>query len=107
MPTLIDLTTPLENGALSEPTFAPEFESPPRIEYYTHERGAEECESLFGCKKEELPNGLGWSVEVVHAIVHTATHCDAPWHYSPVTEKGAVRSMTTTRCRSTGTTAPG
>ena len=94
MAKLIDLSTPLENGALSEPTFAPEFESPPRIDYYTHERGAAECEELFGCTREELPNGLGWAVEVVHAIVHTATHCDAPWHYSPVTEGGAKRSMT-------------
>jgi kynurenine formamidase len=94
MPTLIDLTTPLENRALSEPTFAPEFESPPRIEYFSHARGAEECESLFGCSRDELPNGLGWSVEVVHAIVHTATHCDSPWHYSPVTDGGKTRSMT-------------
>jgi kynurenine formamidase len=94
MPTLIDLSTPLENEALSEPTFAPEFESPPRIDYFSHERGAEECETLFGCKREELPNGLGWAVEVVHAIVHTATHCDAPWHYSPTTENGTQRSMT-------------
>ena len=94
MPTLIDLTTPLENRALSEPTFAPEFESPPRIEYFSHARGAEECESLFGCSRDELPNGLGWSVEVVHAIVHTATHCDSPRHYSPVTDGGKTRSMT-------------
>src|SRR5215207_8133105 len=94
MPTLIDLTTPLENRALSEPTFAPEFESAPRIEYFSHARGAEECESLFGCSRDELPNGLGWSVEVVHAIVHTATHCDSPWHYSPVTDGGKTRSMT-------------
>lgn len=94
MPTLIDLSTSLENGALSEPTSAPEFESPPRIDYFTHERGAEECEALFGCTRDELPNGLGLAVEAVHAVVHSATHCDAPWHYSPVTEKGAVRSMT-------------
>jgi hypothetical protein len=33
-------------------------------------------------------------VEVVHAIVHTATHRDAPWHYSPVTDGGKTRSLT-------------
>lgn len=91
---IIDLTVPLENQALSEPFFGQEFESPPRIQYYSHEYGTNLCQNVFGCPPTDLPNRLGHAVEVVHSIVHAATHCDAPWHYSPVTEGGKMRSMT-------------
>ena len=95
VPQLIDLSIPLENAALSEPSFGPEFGSPPRIEYFPHSYTPKFFfEPLFGCSADELPNGLGQAIEVVHAIVHSATHCDAPWHYSPVTERGKERSMT-------------
>ena len=91
---LIDLTIPIEHGAISEPFFGSEFESPPRIEYFSHEDGIRLNQTLFGCQPEELPNGLGHAVENIHSVVHSGTHCDAPWHYSPTTEGGKMRSMT-------------
>ncbi|MFC1995400.1 hypothetical protein ACFLVM_00785 [Chloroflexota bacterium] len=33
-------------------------------------------QTLFGCKPEELPGGLGHAVENIHSVVHSGTHCD-------------------------------
>ena len=30
--------------------------------------------------------GLGWAIEEIHAITHTGTHVDAPYHYGPTSE---------------------
>jgi len=84
---LIDLSTPLSNNPVSEARVS-------EIEYIDHEseQSVKRIMGRFDCTREELPNknakgeGLGNAVEVIHAGTHTATHLDAPWHYSPICE---------------------
>jgi kynurenine formamidase len=73
----VDLSIFLENDVPSDP---PAFE--PRIEYFTHENTFEQIEPFFpGLKKEDLPDGEGWAVEVVRLSTHNGTHLDAPFHF--------------------------
>src|SRR5262249_17390702 len=86
---IIDLSVPLEHGAVSEPM-------PAHIHYVRH--GDEELQQMqrfFGVRLEDLvwSNGLGWAVEEVHAITHTGTHVDAPYHYGPVSEGRPARTI--------------
>jgi kynurenine formamidase len=86
---LIDLSVPLEHNAVSEPM-------PAQVKYVTHDgEGRQQMLSFFGIKPEDLvySNGLGWAIEEVHAITHTATHVDAPYHYSPTSEGKAARRI--------------
>jgi kynurenine formamidase len=86
---LIDLSVPLENNAVSEPL-------PGRIRYITHEgEGRQQMQQFFGVRPEDLvySNGLGWAVEEVQAITHTATHVDAPYHYGPTSEGQPARRI--------------
>jgi kynurenine formamidase len=79
---LIDLSVPLEDNAVSEPM-------PARIHYVTHaDEGLAQMRQFFGVRPEDLvySGGLGWAVEEVHAITHTGTHVDAPYHYAPTSE---------------------
>lgn len=79
---LIDLSVGIESGSPSEP-------SPPDVEYFDHARGAERLSNYlhdYGIDDVgpgDFPGGLGLAVEEVHAIPHTGTHLDAPWHYGP------------------------
>ena len=73
----VDLSIFLENDVLSDP---PAFA--PRIQYFTHEQTYEQIEPFFpGLKKEDLPDGEGWAVELVQLSTHNGTHLDAPWHF--------------------------
>jgi kynurenine formamidase len=86
---LIDLSVPLENGAVSEPM-------PGCIRYVTHEgEGRSQMQQFFGVKPEDLTysGGLGWAIEEVQAITHTATHLDAPYHYGPTSEGKPARRI--------------
>ena len=79
-PQLIDLSVPLENGAVSEPM-------PVSIHYVTHEgEGLAQMQRSFGVRVEDLvySQGQGWAVEEIRAITHTGTHVDAPYHYGDV-----------------------
>ena len=59
--TFVDLSIFLENDVLSDP---PAFA--PKIEYFTHENTFAQIEPFFpGLKKEDLPDGEGWAVEMV------------------------------------------
>jgi kynurenine formamidase len=78
---LVDLSIGLEPGAASEPW-------PPDVEYFDHSDGAELLsENLQGLgydvDAEDFPDEQGLAWEEVHAIPHTGTHLDAPWHYGP------------------------
>src|SRR5438132_329506 len=65
---LIDLSVPLEHNAVSEPM-------PAEVKYITHDgEGRQQMLTFFGMKPEDLvySNGLGWAIEEVNAITHTA-----------------------------------
>ena len=85
-PVYYDLSIPIEADLPSDPEMMI-----PKIDYLTHEGGADQMEQFFpGLKKEELPGGLGWAVEFVHLTTHSGTHLDAPWHYHPTMDRGAA-----------------
>src|ERR1041384_4973760 len=86
---IIDLSVPLTHLAASEPL-------PAQIHYATHEaEGLAQMRQLFGVKPEDLvySNGLGWAIEEIHAITHTGTHVDAPYHYGPLAEGKPARRI--------------
>jgi kynurenine formamidase len=81
---LIDLSVPIEAGLPCDPEMMI-----PEIDYLGHGAGAEQMEAFFpGLKKEQLPGGLGWAVEVLKLTTHSGTHLDAPYHYHPTMERG-------------------
>ncbi len=74
---IIDLSVPLEDGAVSEPM-------PPRIHYSRHDgEGLAQMQQFFGVQPADLvySQGAGWAIEEILAITHTGTHVDAPYHY--------------------------
>ncbi len=74
---LVDLSVPLEDGAISEPLA-------PKINYITHAgEGRAQMKQFFGVTEEDLvySEGNGWAIEEIHAVTHTGTHVDAPYHY--------------------------
>ncbi len=80
----IDLSITIESGLPSDPEMMI-----PSIEYVDHSAGAIQMEAFFpGLKKEQLPEGLGWSLEMMHLTTHSGTHLDAPYHYHPTMDKG-------------------
>jgi kynurenine formamidase len=86
---LIDLSVPLEDGAVSEPL-------PPKVRYLTHDKeGLAQMRQFFGVAPADLvwSGGLGWAVEEVQAITHTGTHVDAPYHYAPTAEGQPARTI--------------
>ena len=73
----VDLSIYLENDVASDP---PGLE--PRITYFTHDNTYEQIAPFFpGLKKEDLPEGEGWAVELVQLSTHNGTHLDAPYHF--------------------------
>ncbi len=84
MSQIIDLSIALEEGLPSDPP--PMI---PKIDYVDHRVGAEQMEEFFpGLKKEQLPEGLGWSLENLTLTTHSGTHLDAPYHYHPKMDRG-------------------
>lgn len=92
MTRLIDLSVSIEHMAAGEPVIP--GRSPPTIDYKDHAATVPFIETMFGVAGKDLPRGHGWATELLQISTHAGTHCDAPWHYSPVTEGGTVRSMT-------------
>ena len=73
----VDLSIFLENDVASDP---PGLE--PRIQYFTHEHTYEQIAPFFpGLRREDLPDGEGWAVELVQLSTHNGTHLDAPYHF--------------------------
>jgi len=86
---IIDLSIAIEPGLPSDPEIMI-----PEVSYIDHETGAAQMEEFFpGLKKEQLPKGLGWSLEIVKLTTHSGTHLDAPYHYHPTMDGGA-RALT-------------
>lgn len=88
MPTIIDLSVPLEAGIASDP---PGLR--PEIDYMGHADGAAEIEQMTGISTQHLPDGAGWASEKCRITTHNGTHLDAPWHYHP-TMDGGQRAIT-------------
>ena len=86
---LVDLSICIEPDLPSDPPMMI-----PKIDYITHAMGAEQMTEFFpGLKKEQLPGGLGWAVELMTLTTHSGTHLDAPFHYHP-TMDGGKRALT-------------
>ena len=97
----VDLSIYLENDVVSDP---PAFA--PKIQYFTHEDTYEQMAPFFaGLKKEDLPDGEGWAVEVVQLSTHNGTTSTRPitstrrWTGRLASASHRSRS---TRCRSSG-----
>jgi len=82
---IIDLSVPIETGP-SEPQNV-------EVTHVKHEQGVAAMTNIFGCSKEDLPDGLGWAVDTVTLSTHAGTHVDAPWHYAPVSEGSRSRTI--------------
>jgi len=89
MPTIIDLSVPLENDVPADPP-----SQRVRIDDRRHDATAAALVASFpGLRPEQLPDGLGWAVETATISTHNGTHVDAPWHYHP-TMDGGKRAIT-------------
>lgn len=86
---MIDLSVPLEDASPSEPL-------PAKIHYVTHrEEGLQQMQQFFGIEPADLvySEGAGWAIEEIHAITHTGTHVDAPYHYGANSEGKPARTI--------------
>lgn len=81
----IDLSVPLEESP-SEPLGV-------RVDHQDHKRSVPLMTQFFGCKEEDLPQGMGWANDEVTAISHAGTHVDAPWHYFPTVAGKPARTI--------------
>jgi kynurenine formamidase len=82
--TIIDLSMYLENDVISDP---PPFG--PKITYMNHQQTFSQIAPFFpGLKKEDLPDGEAWAVELVQLITHNGTHLDAPYHFASTMNRG-------------------
>jgi len=80
----IDLSISIEAGLESDPPMMI-----PKITYLDHTIGAETMKLFFpGITKDDLPDGLGWALEILDVSTHAGTHMDAPWHYHPTQDLG-------------------
>jgi kynurenine formamidase len=80
----VDLSIAIEPDLPSDPPMMI-----PKIDYVKHEAGAAQMTEFFpGVKKEQLPEGLGWALEVITLTTHSGTHLDAPYHYHPTMDRG-------------------
>ena len=81
---VVDLSISIEPELPSDPPMMI-----PKIDYIDHEQGAVQMTEFFpGIKKEQLPNGLGWALEMITLTTHSGTHLDAPYHYHPTMDGG-------------------
>jgi kynurenine formamidase len=82
--TFIDLSIAIEAGLPSDPPMMI-----PKITYLDHKIGAETMKLFYpGLTERDLPDGLGWALEILELSTHAGTHMDAPWHYHPLQDHG-------------------
>jgi kynurenine formamidase len=92
MPTIIDISIPLENGVKSDP---PGFE--PKIQYTTHkDKASLDVFAKFfpGLTPDQLPDGEASAYEHISLSTHTGTHLDAPWHFHSTMNNGKEKAKT-------------
>ena len=74
---IVDLSVPLEAGIASDPPMML-----PEITFLDHQATAEQVTGFFpGLKKDDLPGGEGWAIEMLRVATHNGTHLDAPYHF--------------------------
>ena len=80
----IDISVAIENDVSSDP---PGFG--PQVTYMDHQGTFEQMAPFFpGLKKDDLPDGEAWAVEMVRIMTHNGTHLDAPWHFASTMNNG-------------------
>lgn len=80
----VDLSISIESDLPSDPPMMI-----PEIKYVDHGEGADQMKDFFpGVTTEQLPGGLGWSLEYITLTTHSGTHLDAPYHYHPTMDNG-------------------
>lgn len=85
MTRFIDLSISIEPDLPSDPPMMI-----PKIDYVDHKMGAEQMKEFFpGVTTDDLPDGLGWAVEMISLTTHSGTHLDAPYHYHPTMDQGS------------------
>jgi kynurenine formamidase len=82
---IIDLSVPIEES----PSEVEKVE----IKRISHTETADMFCAVFGCSKEDLPEGMGWAVDHICLSTHIGTHVDAPWHYFPESEGKKARTI--------------
>jgi len=82
---IIDLSVPTEES----PSEALSL----KVVHQSHEETAPVLAEFFGCKVEDLRDGLGYANDRVELISHSGTHLDAPWHYSPTSEGKPAKTI--------------
>lgn len=81
---IIDLSIGIEPDLPSDPPMMI-----PKVVYVDHKAGATQMRDFFpGLEEDQLPGGLGWSLEMVTLTTHSGTHLDAPYHYHPFMDNG-------------------
>ncbi|MBI4966714.1 MAG: cyclase family protein [Rhodospirillales bacterium] len=85
----IDISVKLQDDIQSDP---PGFG--PQIEYVDHKTTAPQMAQFFpGLPPSDLPDGEGWSIELIKLTTHNGTHLDAPYHFAS-TMDGGKRAIT-------------
>jgi len=82
---IIDLSVPTEES----PSEALSL----KVVHQSHEETAPVLAGFFGCKVEDLREGLGYANDQVELISHSGTHLDAPWHYAPKSEGRPAKTI--------------
>jgi kynurenine formamidase len=94
---LIDLTRTLDSSQyerLPEPVKPSSSVLVPKIDFFgPKERGADIMCRIFGCERDDLPDGEGWGEERVSINSHIGTHVDAPLHYGSQCEGKPARTI--------------
>jgi kynurenine formamidase len=94
---LVDLTRPLDAEDLERLPEAARLGAAvlvPSIEHVAPAgAGADVMCAIFGCTRDDLPDGEGWGDDTLRMSSHLGTHVDAPLHYGSTCEGRPARSI--------------
>jgi kynurenine formamidase len=96
MPRLVDLSrelVPIDPAGLDDWILNFRRLLAPEIQFVDPQQGALLAMKTFGCTKEDLPDGEGWTEETFTMCTHTGTHVDAPYHAGSVSEGRPARTI--------------